>query len=773
MSEVKIPKTLIVKKLFILSLFAVISDFSVAQNDLFRLKFTAAIESTSISLDSIKVKNLSRGDEIILIWPDTVLQIKTITQNISDSIINNSLIVWPFNVDSANNHFDLAIYVPQSDKINFSIFNEAGKKTKHTKFKLLAGYHKIKVLPARRKVYYIKVDSEECSRSIKVVPNEDKNHRIKIEYDGRRIIPSMILFTQDSSPFFVRCGDKMMCIGYARGYESAVIYSSEGEKTIRFQFATNIPCPECPIISHDGQSFTTIQLFSQCWLKENLNVGNMIRERVNQTDNDIIEKYCLNNDIENCKTSGGLYQWNEMMQYSTQEKSKGICPEGWHIPSDDEWKVLEGAMDFIYDIDEPIWDKIGFRGFNCGRDLHSPKYQGGFLNFIIDENIELKSGFPPNISNTFWTSSQGSKSKSWFRTLELQNNKSFRNKNFKSIAAYVRCIKDQDSSSAIIQKPVVYTSLVSDIMQFSAYGRGGIVDDGGDEIRSSGLVWSTEENPTLQDNLSTDGHGAEFRSKISGLKANTVYYVRAYAINKAGIAYGDQIKFRTEELCKPCPNTSYINYQGQTYHTVMIGSQCWMRENLTIGEVINTNLMQTDNDVIEKYCYNDDPSLCAIYGGLYQWDEMMRYDTSSSKNQGICPDGWHIPSDMEWKVLEGAIDSLYGVGDPIWDQLADRGYNAGKYLKSKELWKEAGKGSDLYCFTGLPAGAVKHIGGRMYGLGSYSCFWSSTQVNSHQSISRSLTYKWRPFKYTAGDKVGRYNSYKRSGFSVRCLKDED
>ena len=89
---------------------------------------------------------------------------------------------------------------------------------------------------------------------------------------------------------------------------------------------------------------------------------------------------------------------------------------------------------------------------------------------------------------------------------------------------------------------------------------------------------------------------------------------------------------------------------GQTYNSVQIGTQCWMAENLNIGEMINGSEEMTDNGVIEKYCYDNDPANCETYGGLYQWNEMMEYTTTPGV-QGICPTDWHLPSDGEWTTL--------------------------------------------------------------------------------------------------------------------------
>jgi uncharacterized protein (TIGR02145 family) len=93
-----------------------------------------------------------------------------------------------------------------------------------------------------------------------------------------------------------------------------------------------------------------------------------------------------------------------------------------------------------------------------------------------------------------------------------------------------------------------------------------------------------------------------------------------------------------------------ITYGNQTYHSVFIGFQCWMKENLNIGTGILGTEPQTNNQAIEKYCWNNHPPNCTEYGGLYWWDEMMNYESTPGA-QGICPSGWHIPTVDEWNTL--------------------------------------------------------------------------------------------------------------------------
>ena len=79
-------------------------------------------------------------------------------------------------------------------------------------------------------------------------------------------------------------------------------------------------------------------------MAQNLNVGTIISGQSNQTNNGIFEKYCYNDDENNCNTYGGLYQWDEAMQYSTTQGVQGICPTGWHLPTDAEWTTLTNFL---------------------------------------------------------------------------------------------------------------------------------------------------------------------------------------------------------------------------------------------------------------------------------------------------------------------------------------------------------------------------------------------------------------------------------------------
>ncbi len=110
---------------------------------------------------------------------------------------------------------------------------------------------------------------------------------------------------------------------------------------------TSGSCSGIETVTHEGKTYNTVQIGSQCWLKENLDAGTMIvRTSIAdvQTDNNKIEKFCFDNDTKNCDTYGGLYQWDEAMQYVTTEASQGICPTFWRIPTKSDFDVLINSV---------------------------------------------------------------------------------------------------------------------------------------------------------------------------------------------------------------------------------------------------------------------------------------------------------------------------------------------------------------------------------------------------------------------------------------------
>ena len=229
-------------------------------------------------------------------------------------------------------------------------------------------------------------------------------------------------------------------------------------------------------------------------------------------------------------------------------------------------------------------------------------------------------------------------------------------------------------------------------------------------------------------------------------------------------------------LKSTCDGNITDSRDNKIYKTVQIGTQCWMAQNLNIGTMIMGIQSQTpgndnQNTSIEKYCWGyglsgDDSSKCATYGGLYLWEEMMAYDTSrinAPGRQGICPAGWHVPTDNEWKCLEMTL----GMSQTDADNIGDRGTTEGGKLKdSSSLWRTPNTGvTNKSGFTALPGGDEVPNAGSFGGLGSLGYWWSATEFNPATAWYRYLTYN------SAQTSRGSDYDKARYGLSARCVKN--
>ncbi|MCX6287268.1 MAG: hypothetical protein NTY96_09140 [Bacteroidetes bacterium] len=185
-----------------------------------------------------------------------------------------------------------------------------------------------------------------------------------------------------------------------------------------------------------------------------------------------------------------------------------------------------------------------------------------------------------------------------------------------------------------------------------------------------------------------------------------------------------------------CGNNLVDIRDNKTYTTVQIGTQCWMRKNLNYGTAIQGATAQTDNCMNEKYCYNDDQVNCSIYGGLYQWDEVMAYDNTTA-SQGLCPPNWHVPSQAEWMTLFNANLTQGLAGKPLQDSIING-------------------------FRAIESGLVySNISWKFQGFATF--FWSSNYFGAVKALSHSMNLQ--------NFGVSDYYSNRSNAFAVRCVKN--
>ncbi len=331
--------------------------------------------------------------------------------------------------------------------------------------------------------------------------------------------------------------------------------------------------------------------------------------------------------------------------------------------------------------------------------------------------------------------------------------------------------------SAEMYYPKVTTNIISNMTSTNANGGGNVTTQGDNAVIARGVCWSTSPNPTLSNSYTVDGIGlGVFASSITGLTSNTTYYVRAYATNSAGTGYGNDIVFRTFPPCLPVTDVD-----GNTYQVLQLGSQCWMRENLRVTKyTTGTNIELGDslsNSIPYRYYPNGDINNVSTYGYLYNWAAVMKGAGSSSSNpsgvQGICPNGWHLPSIAEWTQLTDYVSS-----QPSYLCYSDTGSHIAKALVSTTGWEilswysgtcVIGDTTDTNNATGFnafPAGEAGNYFLDLYNNIGYGVrFWSTTEDNDAPEKAYFLDM------YYSRANVLNITRDKSWGYSVRCLRD--
>ena len=206
-------------------------------------------------------------------------------------------------------------------------------------------------------------------------------------------------------------------------------------------------------------------------------------------------------------------------------------------------------------------------------------------------------------------------------------------------------------------------------------------------------------------------------------------------------AEGEHVKWYLNNI----PESFTDTRNGREYSTVHIGNQVWMGENLDIGTRIDGSENQSDNGIIEKYYYNNDPASGQIYGGLYQWNELMNYSDVEG-SQGICPDGWSVPTHKDWMILEMEL----GMSQADASVFRWRGSNQGNQIK------EGGSSG----FDALMAGK-RDEHGVFSNQFNYTTFWNSTGYNRTLRNGSQYSQIW-----------SSRSDAKTNGFSVRCIMND-
>lgn len=304
------------------------------------------------------------------------------------------------------------------------------------------------------------------------------------------------------------------------------------------------------------------------------------------------------------------------------------------------------------------------------------------------------------------------------------------------------CRKKNEDPVVTGPVPVVVTGNHSNLLLSTVHFSGSITSDGGVFVTKRGFCWSSaNQNPTIQnDTMVSSGSGAgSFSGDINGLKGQTSYYVRAYAINSNGTGYGSSMSITTMD-------STIADVDDNHYRIVQIGTQVWMAENLKTTKYndgtsipLVTDATAWTNLTTPGYCwFNNLPAFNKdTYGALYNC-----YAVNTGK---LAPSGWHVPTNDEWTVL---FDFLGGE-DVAGGKMREAG-TAHWLSPNTGATNESG-------FTARPGG-YRDMFGNFTAITSIAYFWSSTAPGGWLELDRVEVMFWS-------------NSEVHAGFSVRCVRD--
>ena len=520
----------------------------------------------------------------------------------------------------------------------------------------------------------------------------------------------------------------------------------------------------------DGNTYQTVTIGNQIWMKENLKVsryrnGDLVSSQINSANQTGAYTIFANLQINEVKY-GKLYNWYAVVD------SRGLCPAGWHVPTDNDWNILGKYLDQASDticidcISSQIAGGKMKDVSNWGSPNSGASNSSGFS--ALPGGLKYNNGVYDweGCFGYWWTSTEISSCCALNRRLSCVSSAldryAYGINGDKGHAFSVRCLKDNsaplqgsinslDCGSAQIAGTLTSGVPASGVSAQVGYSGGNGGSHSGQTVNSTGVSGLTA---TLSAGSFASGSGS-LNYSISGTPSSSG--TASFALSIGGRSCTLSLTVNTA-----APNT-LTDIDGNVYNTVTIGSQVWMKENLKVskyrnGDNIPTNLngsqwVSTTNGAYA--IYNDDPINNSLYGKLYNGYAVI-------DSRGLCPVGWHVPTDREWNILIKTIDSS---SDTTCGAGCYNSYVAGAALMGvSALWSSPNSiATNSSGFSGLPGGLRWYDSGSYVGIGQFCRWSSSTQSSPNGLFNRSLD-EFQSY-------VGKGDAINTYGQSVRCLKD--
>ena len=486
----------------------------------------------------------------------------------------------------------------------------------------------------------------------------------------------------------------------------------------------------CAEVEMDGYTYSVVEIGDQCWFAENL------RTTV-YTDGTAIPEVTGNgawaglssgarcnydNNAGNVATYGRLYNW-----YAVDD-SRGLCPSGWHVPTHGEWTELEDyitSQGFSGTEGTALKSPPGWCESHCagnGTDDFGFSALPGGYRLSINGNFDFAG-----TTGTWWSSSPSFGDFSWYRYMVINNPFIVQLSLNRPFGFSVRCLRD------------------AEFIEFQ-----GCTDPAYDEYDPSANI---NDGSCATISGCTDPAYTEYDASANTDDGSCATLVVEGCTDPADVNYNAAANTDDGSCATLASSCSEVEMDGYTYSVVEIGDQCWFAENLrsTLYADGTPILEVTDNQAWTELSsgrrcdYNNDGSNVPTYGRLYNW-----YAVDDSR--GLCPSGWHVPTDGEWTELK--------------DYISSEGFSGmeGTILKSTSGWYDDGNGADYFGFSALPGGSRSSYDGFFSNAGNFGYWWSSSPYGG---------FAWFRILHSLSPDLSRSLDYPRFGFSVRCLRDAD
>jgi len=553
-------------------------------------------------------------------------------------------------------------------------------------------------------------------------------------------------------------------------------------------------CGTDTVTDYDGNVYSTVKIGNQCWLRENIRSthysdGTAITDASTSLDESSTIPYYYNYTASGIalEQRGLLYNWPAAMHGdNSPEGAQGICPTGWHIPTEAEWEQLTLYMisqnEYVCgstpsQIAKALADYIGWQSSFVGCAVGNAPYNNNASGFsAIPAGYYYSSDFNGAGYNTYiWLSTESSYGAYSFY-LGYDSPFAEIGDDYKEYGNSVRCIKDSSLINTLMNSIPSANDGTLTIQQNGNTVGTFSANQSSDQTVNITVPSANDGTLTIQQNGSTVGTFSANQSSDQTVNITTLTAENVQAmINSSLGAIQQQMQQMQADANFACGTSKVTDYDGNEYNTLRIGSQCWLKENLRSTHYANGTAIaagtEASTTVPYRYAPGNNESNVASYGYLYNWPAVMNGASSSDANpsgvQGICPNGWHVPSSTEWMQLDSYVSSQnqYVCGtNPA---------NIAKALASTTGWTSnsydcaAGntpENNNATGFSAMPASFYDSEYDSYGTLGNHAYFWSSSDGVSIYGWSYILEW-WKSITSQINTIAGSW------GLSVRCVRD--